>query len=428
MGVKVAEAFVEFTAKRARKFDETVNQVKAATAQATNATQASSAAAKTGAQAWDELTGGVWGASAATTAAGAALGTVVPVFDIATVAIKGLEIVAKLAGAALGSMKKAADELKAMKVLGDTAGYSASELSVMAWAMERAGGKLEDFISLRHGWNAAALDLQFGTGQAGTALRILGLRATDEAGKLRELRDMLPEISREMEKFNSKDRIKLSEALFGGGSDTFLKTLAKGNTSVKQMQLDARALGLQVNSTTVEAGTQVSDSWNTLLAELKTLWQNLVAAAQPLLVPLIAALISLLGMLNFMLSTFNSIIIRPVVSMFKMIYGVFQFVNRVVDKMHSNFGWMRKYIEFMFGSPENKGGDKSLGLGSLTALQGGTGFGATLGGLTEFARSMVQTAAGRSNVGEAQLAELRQHTQLLGEIAGGPVGTPTFGP
>lgn len=418
MAVKIAEAFVEFVAKRGRKFDETINALKKDTEKAADATASSG---KTGAQAWEEMTGGIWGASAAAEGAATALGTVVPVVDIAALALKGLEVVGKLVVQSLGEIKKAADELKSLRVIGDVAGYSAAELSTMAFALERAGGAMGDFISLRQSWNAEILDIQFGTGKAGAALRILGVRATDETGKLRDLRDVLPEISAAMREFNDVDRQRLSQALFGGGSETFLKMLAQGNDSLKQLQLDARGLGLQINGATADAGAMVSDTWGTLLDELKTLWQNITATASPIIVPVLTLLISVLGILNFTLSAFNAVFIRPLTALFGMIYRVFQYVNRVVDGIQSRFAWIKRLSDFLYGERHNDPSSRTLGRGSLSAISGG-GYQAQLGGLTDFVREMITTAAGRSNIGESQLAELQKHTQLLGTIAGTPTG------
>ena len=78
-GVKIAEAFVEFVARRARKFDETVAEVKKKSAEAAKgATQTAQAAAKTAGpaktaqQAWDEMLGSAAKATEATTGAAAA--------------------------------------------------------------------------------------------------------------------------------------------------------------------------------------------------------------------------------------------------------------------------------------------------------------------------------------------------------------------
>lgn len=438
-GVKIAEAFVEFVARRARKFDETVAEVKKKSAEAAKgATQTAQAAAKTAGpaktaqQAWDEMLGSAAKATEATTGAAAAtaagIGKIAPVAAGAAAALGpvavGLGAVwvgIKLIGQMLPTLHAAADEAKRLRVTADVLGYTAAELTATAFALEHAGSSLEEFIGLRSEWNSQILDLQYGTGRATAALRILGVRATDETGRLRDLADVLPEISKGMKGLGGSDKQRLAEAIFGGSSSEFLKMLAQGEDSMKQMKLDARALGLQTNEATINAGAQVSDVWGALGDEIKALWKNVVAALSPAIIPLLTVLISLLGMINFVLSIVNATIVRPLTALFAQIYRVFQFVNRVVNNMHERFGWMKKLAEFFFGA-QSKKGDSASGLGnaSLQALSGGYAARLTTG--LEFANSLVLAAVGRIDIAERQLAEQQKQTALLGVIAGSSPG------
>lgn len=419
-GVKVAEAFVEFIARKGKNFGKVAEEVKQDAAKAAEGASTTAQGAKTAAQAWAEMTAGMETAAPAAAGASAALGPVA--IGVAAVAA-GLFLVAK----ALPALKQAADEMKELKVIGDVAGYSASELTAMAYAMEHAGGTMHDVIALKSAWNSQMLDLSYGTGRAGAAMRMLGVSALDAKGQLRDVREVLPELAAAMEKYGASDRQRLAEAIFGGASEGFLKLVAQGKDSLKQMSLDARALGLQANDATIAAGAQVSDTWNTLLAELKALWRNLVALASPILVPLLALLISLLGILNFMLSAVNSLIIRPITALFSQIFKVFQWGNRMVDMVHNKLGWLKKIADWLYGGNNAKEDAQShLGLSQIRAITG-SGVVAGVGGFTDYARNLITMVTGKTDVGAAQLAELKSHTALLQTIAGGTNGEVAMG-
>jgi len=456
VAIKIGEAFVEFFAKRSKQFDQVAAAVKKQSLDAAKASSQSATAAganvgpaKTAAQAWNEMLAAgeklapvagevaqsgmaaAEGVGALGAGAAAAAG---PIGIAVAVGASFLVVLGKL----LPAIHAAAEELKNMKVAADVAGYSTRELSATAYAMEKAGGSLNEFLSMRKAWNDQALDLSYGVGHAGTAMRILGVSATDARGKLRTIENVLPDIGRAMERFNAVDRAKLSDALFGGGGDGFLKLLAQGNKSLESMKINAEALGLTANKATSDAGSQLADVWSTLGGELKALWRNLAAALSPVLVPLLAEFVLALAGLNRLLAGLNTLFIAPFTRVCNMLMSTFTYIAKVIDAANKKLGKSpgARTASFIL-DPLNllglrnddaaAGGSKSLGLNQLSALQGG-GFAATLGGLTEFARNMVQTAAGRSNIGEQQLAELKNHTQLLGQIAGSPLGNPTFGP
>lgn len=168
-------------------------------------------------------------------------------------------------------VKNAIDSADAMRDLSIRVGVSTEVLSAYGFAASQTGTDIE---TLAKGLKVLAKNTADGlnpTNEYAKVFDALGIKLTDNAGKLRKLGDLLPEIA---DRFKSMEdgttKAALAQSLFGRAGLDLTEFLNQGSEGLREFTDRAAELGLVVDAETATA----ADNFNDTLGELKAVSQG----------------------------------------------------------------------------------------------------------------------------------------------------------
>jgi hypothetical protein len=166
----------------------------------------------------------------------------------------------------------------AMAEIGKTAGYlgiAASSLQELRFAAERSGVSIETLDDSLKELQIRAVDAKSGSGEAAEAFAALGLSTTDAAGRMREPLGLLAEVADRLNQLPTQsERIWVVDSMFGDQGAEMLKMLKDGSSGLEKMRMDARALGLVLNTD----GITQAERFNQALKRLKAVSDQYLSA------------------------------------------------------------------------------------------------------------------------------------------------------
>lgn len=161
-------------------------------------------------------------------------------------------------------------------------GIAVDDLSVMEYAAKRANVELEELVgAFKKGSINLADFAQKGKGPAGDALKTLGVQATDAAGRVRNLYEIIPEIGKALDdrKLGQAERLNLLADIFGKQGAAVERLIASGNLAEYRKEL--QALGGIITPEQVAIAAKVSDALDRVAIAWRGVMNQLVAAVGP---------------------------------------------------------------------------------------------------------------------------------------------------
>lgn len=205
-------------------------------------------------------------------------------------AAKEMEATAKRAGAAIGAgllagatamaalTKKAIDTADQLSKLSQASGVSVESLSGLKFAAEQSGTSIE---GLAKGMQKLAKDAESG----GAVLKRAGISATDAAGRLRPVEDVLLDVA---DKFASMkdgaEKAAYAQELFGKSGAQLIPFLNAGRDGIKELTDQAARLGLVMDGETAKAAEQFNDNLDALKGAAVGLGNDMAKVLLPALV------------------------------------------------------------------------------------------------------------------------------------------------
>lgn len=162
----------------------------------------------------------------------------------------------------LGFMiKSAIDTADEMSKTSQRIGVSVESLSTLKYAADLADVSLEQLSTGVGMLSRNLMDSSLGKGEAQEAFQILGIKATDVNGKLRSTESVLLEVA---DKFSTMENGTLKTALamdvFGRSGKEMIPLLNAGADGIRELQEEAKALGLEISTSTALKAEQFNDN------------------------------------------------------------------------------------------------------------------------------------------------------------------------
>lgn len=198
------------------------------------------------------------------------------------------------AGAMFAMMAKqsidAADNmLKSAESIGTTTEY----LSTLKYAAEQSGSSFENLQTALTKLNIATVSSASELQEQLAAFKAIGVEATTASGALVPIETLLPKIADAFQQMeNGADKATIASKLFGkAAGPELVQFLNEGSVGIKKLQDDARAMGLEISTTTAKQ----ADTFNDNLAAMKSAAQG---AANAITSKMLPAFVSISGLLK----------------------------------------------------------------------------------------------------------------------------------
>lgn len=164
--------------------------------------------------------------------------------------------------AAVGLLiKKTADAGDAITDTSRRVGVSTQMLQRWRFAAQMSGSSVEtmDLGIERFSKNLSAAAA--GTGEALGPLRAMGIRLKDNSGRLRSQEDILLDVADAMQKIpDAEDRLRVSSALFGKGSQDLVTMLGQGRTGLQGLFSDFKKMGGGFDDKALQGAEEFNDN------------------------------------------------------------------------------------------------------------------------------------------------------------------------
>lgn len=219
-------------------------------------------------------------------------------FAAAQVAADGLE------GALKGLVGVATDLVKGLRDatlqtaayaddLSDAAirtGASVTALQELGYAASQAGASSE---TINHALTKLTMTMgqaAKGGGEAGKAFAALGVKVTDNEGKLRRSDEVFTDLATAVAKIkNPSERSAKALDVFGRAGIQLLPLLAEGEEGLAKLRQEAQDLGLVMGEDAVAAGANLNDSLDSLKDTYESLKRDLAGPIIEALLPVVEA-------------------------------------------------------------------------------------------------------------------------------------------
>lgn len=144
-------------------------------------------------------------------------------------------------------------------------GLTTEQLSTYRYAADLSGASNEQLeVGLRQ-LNKNLVDLANGTGEAKIAFNSLGISAVDAQGNLKNVDDILPEIADKFSQMeNGSEKTAAAMRIFGESGTKLIPMLNAGAEGMREMQQEARDLGLEIGTTTANNASFLVDQMTRL--------------------------------------------------------------------------------------------------------------------------------------------------------------------
>lgn len=170
------------------------------------------------------------------------------------------------AGAALGAavahtVKNALEEIDSIGRMSTKFSASTEELSKLKYVADAAGAGFEGLAGkMREALTDATSD-------GASALKAMGVAATDAAGNVRPMTDVLSDVAAKFATYrDGADKVTLGTKLFGDEVDRLMPILNRGAPGIAGMAEEAKRFGLVISGQTAEAAGRFAEVVNKVKA------------------------------------------------------------------------------------------------------------------------------------------------------------------
>lgn len=193
------------------------------------------------------------------------------------------------AGAAVfGLAKSTADYGDKIQDTAMAVGITTEELQTMGHAAQLSGASLEEVGDSMRFLARSLLAAQEGTGAQADAFKQLGVRAVDSRGKIRNSTEVFNELSDVFAKMPAgAEKTALSMEIFGRAGSKMIPLLNAGSKGISAMRQEAIDLGIVLDDTALQAGSDFNDAFDRMKAVFGGLKNSVGAAVIPALTKLI---------------------------------------------------------------------------------------------------------------------------------------------
>lgn len=148
-------------------------------------------------------------------------------------------------------------------------GLSAEALQEWRFAADRAGISAETFDMAVQRFGRRAAEAARGTGEAKAALRDLGITLIDDAGNLRDLESLLPEVADALASIESPLlRNSLAMKLFDSEGVKLVQLMDAGSKGIAEMRAEARLYGAVLSEESAAAAEKFTDAQTNMRAAM----------------------------------------------------------------------------------------------------------------------------------------------------------------
>lgn len=201
---------------------------------------------------------------------------------------KAAAIAAAAAGTAIATalaagVKKSLDEADELSKISQKIAVPIEQLSTLKYAADLSGVSIESLTTAmgKFGKNIASAAQG---GKAGDVFDNLGISIKGTDGALKSNSQLLNEVSERFAKLQDGPiKTAAAMALFGKAGADLIPLLNGGSASIKEMTDEAKALGLEISSTTGAAAEQFNDNLSRIGYAVNGLTLGLTAALAPAL-------------------------------------------------------------------------------------------------------------------------------------------------
>ena len=164
---------------------------------------------------------------------------------------------------------------------------STETLSGWGYAAKMTGSDIEGLASAIPKFTKTVTDAADASSEAGKVFAALGISVRDQAGNLRSVEELLPEVA---DRFKDLDNVTTETAvamqLFGRSGAEFLEFLNLGSDGLQGMEDRARALGVVIDSDTTAAAARFNDRLDDLRAATNGWFTQISAELLPVMTEL----------------------------------------------------------------------------------------------------------------------------------------------
>lgn len=181
-------------------------------------------------------------------------------------------------------VKKTADAGDAVADISQRVGVSSDMLQRWRYAAQLSGSSVEtmDLGIERFSKNLSAAAA--GTGEALGPLKAMGIRLKDNSGRLRSQEDILLDVADAMQKIpDAEDRLRVSSALFGKGSQNLVTMLGEGRDGLQGMFSDFQKMGGGFDQKTLQGAADFNDNMDKLGFTISSLAASFASQLFPIL-------------------------------------------------------------------------------------------------------------------------------------------------
>jgi phage-related protein len=154
-------------------------------------------------------------------------------------------------------MKKSIEEFESLagsvKSMGRIVGGTTEQVSGLRGAMQLSGVPVDQMNTLMTRFSVNLSKAGSATSATGKLLQSMGITATDAAGNIRPMADLLPELADQFQNMpNGADKTSAAIALFGRQGVAMLPFLSKGSEGIAELTAQAKGMGLVLDDVSMK--------------------------------------------------------------------------------------------------------------------------------------------------------------------------------
>jgi hypothetical protein len=170
----------------------------------------------------------------------------------------------------------------------DYLGITADALQELQYAAEKSGVSVDALNDAMKEIQVRASEAKSGQGEAAEAFKMLGLKSTDAAGKIREPLELLDAVADRLKTLPTpSERLWVADAIFGDEGSMVLKMLKDGSAGLHDLRREARALGLTMDTDAIAQATRFNQALNKFMKLAAASGRTIVRTLLPPLTRLI---------------------------------------------------------------------------------------------------------------------------------------------
>ncbi|MFU8883101.1 MAG: hypothetical protein ACNA7Q_12100, partial [Rhodobacterales bacterium] len=168
--------------------------------------------------------------------------------------------------------------------LAQQTGLSVEALSTLDHAAKLSGTNIESLTPSTTRMARSMAEAQKGTGAAANAFRRLRIDVADSDGSLRDNEEVLKDIADRFAAMeDGAQKTALAMDIFGRSGAELIPLLNNGAAGIEKMQLEARRLGLEIDTKTAKAAEKFNDDLERLKSASNGLARSIMTAVIPAL-------------------------------------------------------------------------------------------------------------------------------------------------